>query len=344
MNLHERPGVYTDLDLSTVWTGSKGSKTVAMAVQCDLEGLASWSSAAEASVYLSGDALELARLLFQNGAGSVMAYPVSAATAAGYSAAASALLAERKASYLICDSTTAAIHAAIKTAVLAAANEGNECIALFGMGSSTVSDLTAAASALGSERVVLVSGTAGLAGTESTGAIYGPAALAGLLARQTDPALPVNGVKLEGLAGVSQHFTETQLDTLVQGGVTQLEDIGGEVSAVRAVTTRTQTGGTPDASWRELTTIMIVDEVIPALRNALKARFLQKKNNESTRGAIRSLVAEELEKRVKREIIDSYGDIHVEPDPEDPTMCQVSFSFAVASGLNRIRLTAHITV
>ena len=344
MILHERPGVYTDHDLSTVWTGNKGSKTVAMAVQCSLEGLGSWTSAAEASVHLSGDALELARLLFQNGAGCVMAYPVSAATAAGYSAAATALLEQKKASFLICDSTSASIHAAIKTAVLAAAAEGNECIALFGMGSSTVSNLTAAAAALGSERVVLVNGTAGLAGTESTDAVYGAAALAGLLARQTDPALPVNGVKLEGLTGISERFTETQIDTLVQGGVTQLADIGGEVSAVRAVTTRTQTGGASDASWRELTTIMIVDEVIPALRNALKARFLQKKNNESTRGAIRSLVAEELEKRVKREIIDSYGDIRVEPDQEDPTMCLVTFSFAVASGLNRICLTAHITV
>ena len=31
-------------------------------------------------------------------------------------------------------------------------------------------------------------------------------------------------------------------------------------------------------------------------------------------------------------------------DPDNPTVCQVEFSFSAAQGLNQIWLTAHITV
>ena len=45
-----------------------------------------------------------------------------------------------------------------------------------------------------------------------------------------------------------------------------------------------------------------------------------------------------------REIVDSYGEVLVSALKSDPTVCLVEFSFTVAHGLNRIYLTAHITV
>lgn len=63
--------------------------------------------------------------------------------------------------------------------------------------------------------------------------------------------------------------------TLVTGGVTPLECVSGEVSIVRGITTRTTTGGAADKTWRELTTVRIVDDVIPALRASLRARFVR---------------------------------------------------------------------
>lgn len=156
--------------------------------------------------------------------------------------------------------------------------------------------------------------------------------------------MPVHGVTLKGLVSVSQRFTEAEIDSLVQGGVSQLEALGGTVSLIRAVTTRTTTAGVADTSWREVTTIRIVDDVIPGVRNSLKAKFIRKKNNETTRSAIRSQVVVELENRKKREIIEDYGDISVEADEDDPTICLVTFSFAVTKGLSRIYLTAYITV
>ena len=94
----------------------------------------------------------------------------------------------------------------------------------------------------------------------------------------------------------------------------------------------------------ELTTILIVDDVIPSIRQSLRSRFSKTKNTGQTRGAIRSQVIVELESKLRSEIIDSYGDVTVSVYDEDPTVCLVEFSFAVAHGLNQIYLTAHITI
>ena len=149
---------------------------------------------------------------------------------------------------------------------------------------------------------------------------------------------------LAGFSGLSASYDDTQVDTLVTGGVTPLECVSGEVSIVRGITTRTTTGGAADKTWRELTTVRIVDDVIPALRASLRARFVRSKNTAQVRAAIRSQVMVELENKRAQEIIDSFGEVSVKASEDDPTVCLVEFSFAVAHGLNRIYLSAHITV
>lgn len=130
----------------------------------------------------------------------------------------------------------------------------------------------------------------------------------------------------------------------MRGGVTPIETVGGVSSPVRGITTKTSSGGAADTTWRELTTILIVDEVIPTIRSALRTRFARSKNTAQSRGAIRSQVVLELEEMKSREIVDSYGEVLVSALKSDPTVCLVEFSFTVAHGLNRIYLTAHITV
>ena len=87
-----------------------------------------------------------------------------------------------------------------------------------------------------------------------------------------------------------------------------------------------------------------MDDVIPTVRNALKARFRRAKNTEQSRGAIRSQVVVELENKLAREIITGYENVTVTADTENPTVCLVDFAFTVAHGLNQIWLSAHITV
>ena len=99
-----------------------------------------------------------------------------------------------------------------------------------------------------------------------------------------------------------------------------------------------------DIEYMDGKRILIVDDVIPAVRQALRSKFARAKNTAQSRSAIRSQVIVELEKKVAEEIIDSYGEVTVTASEDDPTVCLVEFSFAVAHGLNQIYLTVHIKV
>ena len=160
----------------------------------------------------------------------------------------------------------------------------------------------------------------------------------------SDPAMPLNGAELYGIGGLQSVYSDNDIDLLVQGGVTPLEDVGGVVSPVRGITTRTKTGSAADATWWELTTILIADDVIPTVRSALRSKFARAKNTAQGRGAIRAQTIVELEKKKDAQIIESYGEVTVTASADDPTVCLVEFSFGVAHGLNQIHLAVHLTV
>ncbi len=340
MTIHERPGVYSSYDASTVIAGSGGGRTVG------LVGLVSQGESGklyalnryEDAVTRFGpeeNLTKLVQVLFRNGAARVVAAPVGGQ--ADYQGAFDLLAAEEDIAVVVCDSTQLTVQQALRQSVCDASQARRERIAVVGGAQSEdVEALTTRAEGLNSERVVLV------APGDSTG--LAAAAVAGAIAGESDPAIPLGGAELKGLEGLEARYADSEIDTLVRGGVTPLENVGGVVSVVRGVTTRTKTGEAEDATWRELTTIRIVDDVIPTIRNALRTRFRRTKNTQQTRGAIRSQVVLELENKLAREIITGYDQVTVEADTENPTVCLVDFTFTVAHGLNQIWLTAHITV
>lgn len=264
----------------------------------------------------------------------VKAVKVSAATPTGYEAAFAALEQEAV-DVIVCDSTSVDVQLKLRASVEKASGAQRERIGVVSGGASeTAAKLVERAGKLNSERMVLT----------APGDVRMAAAAAAVIAGESDPSVPVNGAVLAGFSGLSASYDDTQVDTLVTGGVTPLECVSGEVSIVRGITTRTTTGGAADKTWRELTTVRIVDDVIPALRASLRARFVRSKNTAQVRAAIRSQVMVELENKRAQEIIDSFGEVSVKASEDDPTVCLVEFSFAVAHGLNRIYLSAHITV
>ena len=351
--VHERPGVYSSYDASMVINGSKAAKTVgiaAVAASGTVNKPALLTSYAEGISAFGEDAAgvcgmsSLLRALYKNGASAVYAVAVEMIDGAADYAAAFAALEEEKIDIVICDSAEADVHALLKQSVERASGARMERVGVVGAQGKSVEQLIEHAAALNSERMVLIApDVLDENGVRMSGAL-GAAAAAGIIASMSDAATPINGVALSGLTGVSERYNDTQIDLLVRGGVTPLEAMGGAVSAVRAVTTRTMSGEAADATWRELTTILIVDDVIPGIRDALKSRFVRTKNNAQSRGAIRSQIIIELENKLAAEIIDGYGEVTVSADAEDPTVCVCEFSFAVAHGLNRIYLSAHITI
>lgn len=349
--MHERPGVYSSYDASAVVSAGQAPKTIGVAAKARL-------GTENAPVVLTGYAAGVAafgedetagmstilRLLFANGASTVCAVRVAESGGQEDYQAAFAALADQDVQILVCDSADQAVQQALRTAVEEASSARKERIAVVGGSGEDAAALVEHAEALNSERMVLVGPDALDSNGETIPGVFAAAALAGVIASGKDPAVPLNGAAVAGLGGLSTQYSDNDIDLLVRGGVTPLESVGGVVSAVRGITTRTTTGGAADTTWRELTTILIVDDVIPAVRSALRSRFSRTKNTSQSRSAIRSQVIVELEKKLAAEIIESYGEVTVTASDDDPTVCLVEFSFGVAHGLNQIYLTVHITV
>ena len=348
--IHERPGVYSSYDASAAVRGGRAARTVGVAAK-------STSGTANAAVRLTSYEMGLStfgedaegtpgmpailKLLFLGGASTVVAVKVDEDD---YAAAFRVLQTVENLQVIVCDSGELTVQQALRVSLESASAARRERIAVVGMSDASTADLTERATALNSERMVLV-GPDGLDGAgKPVSGVFAAAAVAAAVAMTRDPAIPLNGTPLNGLTGVSVDYTDSEIDVLVRGGVTPLEAVGGVVSPVRGITTRTTTGGADDTTWRELTTILIADDVIPAIRQSLRSRFSQTKNTVQTRGAIRSQTIVELENKLRAEIIDSYSDVAVSASEEDPTICLVEFSFAVAHGLNQIYLTAHRTI
>ena len=318
--------MYYSYEASSLTAAAAGGSKVAVVAKADGadgETVYQWTSYSKAAADVGDCVLsQMAQLAIRNGAGTVYGVPAGEDYDAAFALA-------------------AALQQALKTMVQECSAARRERIAVVGgMAGESVSQLVERAAGLNCERVVL---TAPGMGDGSGGAMCA-AAVAGAIAGSTDPALPLGGAQLYGLAGLECSYDDSEIDLLVQGGVTALEMLAGSYYVVRGVTTRTTTGGAADTTWRELTTILVVDEVIPGLRDALRAKFSRAKNTAQTRGAIRSQTVMELEKRVSREIIDGYEDVTVSAMEDDPTVCLVEFAFTVAHGLNQVWLNAHITV
>ena len=348
--IHERPGVYSSYDASAAVRGGRAARTVGVAAK-------STSGTANAAVRLTSYEMGLSafgeddegtpgmsailKLLFLGGASTVVAVKVDEDD---YAAAFRVLQTVENLQVIVCDSGELTVQQALRVSLESASAARRERIAVVGMSDTSIADLTERAKALNSERMVLVGPDVLDGAGKPVSGVFAAAAVAAAVAMTRDPAIPLNGTPLNGLTGVSVDYTDSEIDVLVRGGVTPLEAVGGVVSPVRGITTRTTTGGADDTTWRELTTILIADDVIPAIRQSLRSRFSQTKNTVQTRGAIRSQTIVELENKLRAEIIDSYSDVAVSASEEDPTICLVEFSFAVAHGLNQIYLTAHITI
>lgn len=344
---HERPGVYSAYDVSSLVRGS-GVKNVALIAGCgsgDGTEADVWYTYAQAVEKLGKESAmaELVRVLFLNGAAAV--YGVCVTEDDQYAVALETVEKLESIGIVVCDSTELTVQQAVRDSVNKASGERRERIAVLpGGAGEDAAALCARAQALNSERVVLVGPEAVAADGSTVGCVLCAAAVAGAIAGERDPAVPLGGAVLKGLNGLSVRWSDSEIDTLVRGGVTALESMNGEISVVRGITTRTKTGEAADSSWRELTTILIVDEVIPGIRNALRSRFQRAKNTRQSRNAIRSQVILELESRVNREIISGYENVAVSALEGDPTVCLVEFAFTVAHGLNQIWVSAHITI
>ena len=341
---HERPGVYSVYTAAAA--AQRGNRRGVAAVIAEskqgtagtLYTLGNYRQAVEA--FGAEDRLtELVKVLLANGAARVLAVPV--ADESGYAAAFALVQAQEGVNVVTCDSGKLAVQQALRESVMTASAERRERIAVVaGAAGETASALVQRAEALNSERVVL---TAPAVSAEDGGALVS-AAVAGAICGGSDPALPLGGAELTGISALETRWEEDEVDTLLRGGVTPVERVGGRCWVIRGVTTRTKTGQAADRTWRDLTTILVVDDVIPGVREALRARFPRAKNTAQTRGAVQSLVVEVLERKLAAEIITGYDAVEVQALEDEPRVCLVTFGFTVTHGMEQLWLSAEVTV
>lgn len=295
---HERPGVYSAYTATAA--AQRGNRRgVAAVVAVSQKGtagtlyaLGSYRQAAEA--FGAEDGLTaLVKLLLANGAARVLAVPV--ADENGYEAAFALVQEQEGVNVVICDSEKLAVQQKLRDSVMSASAERRERIAVVaGAAGETAEALVKRAGELNSERVVLVAPAV----SQEAGGTWVAAAVAGAICGGSDPALPLGGAELQGISALEKRLDESEVDALIRGGVTPVERVGGSCWVIRGVTTRTKTGQASDQTWRDLTTILVVDDVIPGVREALRARFPRAKNTAQTRGAVQSLVVEVLERKL----------------------------------------------
>lgn len=130
---HERPGVYSRYDASTVVSGGGSGKTVGIAALSEAEAgglhaLARYEDAGRAAFGAEDNLCRLAQTLFRNGAAQVKAAPVAAEE--GYEAAFALLEAEEDLAVIFCDSTTLGVQQKLRESVENASQARRERIAV----------------------------------------------------------------------------------------------------------------------------------------------------------------------------------------------------------------------
>ncbi len=348
-----RPGVYASYAIVGGQSGTANGAVGVMAQSLAGEVLAVKRFTRLADVYgeygrqsEGGRLSALVGLLFEGGAGDVYCVNVgNAPTRQDYLDAYALLDSKDEIKAVVCDTDSLETQKALGQRLSESANRSRERIGFFGVSKDvTPTQIAQAAQEMNSERVCLLAPAVSILQGQSASGAYLAAAACAAVIGQSDPAANLNLLELKGEMELPAVYTEADITLLLGAGVTVAERVGGGVRLIRALTTKTRQDDAVDVTLRELSTVRIIDDVVPALRTLLTARLRGAKNNAATRDAIRTQVACELEKKRSAGIIDGYDPPVVYPKADEPTVCVVEVAFAVVYGMHRIELTAFITV
>ena len=179
--------------------------------------------------------------------------------------------------------------------------------------------------------------------TDSTGTSTDPvlvaAGLAGVIMAETkDPALPMNGVTINGIGNVSRAVLESERNMLANNGVTALYNDG--VPTIH----RLVTSWTTDKIWQEGTTRFIADYVLENVENTLRANYKRTKNVVRILDSIKTTVKGLLESYDALEIIENFdvSTLTVVKDPTDNYGALVDYEFDVVTPLYTISINQHM--
>jgi phage tail sheath gpL-like len=168
------------------------------------------------------------------------------------------------------------------------------------------------------------------------------ASMAAGAASEEDPARPLNGLPLVGIAPppMANWLSETQIEAALHNGVTPVR-VGADnvVHIVRAVSTYTvNASGVPDISLMDWTTIGTLDYVANAIEQRIELRFPRDKKSARTKERVHDEIYNVLIKCEDLEIVENVArdDILIEDDAADPTRYNIRIKVDVVNGLHVI--------
>ena len=193
-----------------------------------------------------------------------------------------------------------------------------------------------------SKCTVLATDAAGTAQEFEVSTNFAAAACVGMLVNNARPvSQPLTRQYPVGIYGVSATYTRPNIEKLSAAGVMLLKERDGSVMVNQSVTT-----DNTNQNNRELSVVLIKDEVMKDLRYNLDRDYIGKAyNRKTTPTKIKTSIVNILNQYLDT-LIESFneGDIVVTADPDDTTRVNVSLAFAVLRPLNYIYISFTVTL
>lgn len=144
---------------------------------------------------------------------------------------------------------------------------------------------------------------------------------------------------------LSEKFDDEQIKTLIDKGVCVFENNADFITLIRAVTTKTtDSEENYDYTYKNLSTVLVIDTVIPDIRNILKNRLLNSSNNTATLSSVMALIVDKLDFYKDMNFISSYKKPIITLSEEDSSICLVNLDFTIVQGVYQVYLNVLVSV
>ncbi len=228
----------------------------------------------------------------------------------------------------------------LKSALYDAAANKKEKIAIFTCPEST--QPSTVAQNINSERILLAYPKV----TKSELDVdFSSAILASIITRGGDSASNFNSEHVSGDYIIERTMSESEINSAISAGVCIFEKVGEFTELIRGVTTKTYDENlNPTVVYKNLSTIILIDAIVPMIRNSVEQRMQFLVNSKASIDSLASQIVILLSEFVDDGLLSDYDNPILQISTEDPTRLIINLSFTIAQGINQIAITCHISV
>lgn len=291
---------------------------------------------------------EAVKLLIMNGVSYIKGIIVSPTTEEGtdatkYEEALATTLTDKSIKCILMDNYTSDVVTKLKTHLTTAESNDLFRYSVVATSSSTQNDLVSFAASVDNKRIFIPGPPCKAydSNTDADPVILATGLTALIMTETSDPALPMNGVPIKGLGGVSRAVLNSEMAVLSNSGITALyNNDDGQPTVYRLVTSDVDEG----KIWQEGTTLFIADYVLDSVESRLRNKFKRTKNTARVLDSIKTEVKIELENAEALEIIENFdpSTLSVIKDPSDMYGALVDYEFDVVTPLYTITIVQHM--